>query len=361
MKIAVVSDQHLGFGWDTERQDDSFRNCREAFQRCQDADVILLPGDLFDRKVPKQEVLGRAIDLFRQFEDHENDVKVSQEGKKLSFRGIPIIAIHGTHERRSEDHVNPIQLLEKMGFLAHIHNEQLLLEKEGETVAVHGMSGVPERYAPKVLQRFDPQPIRDAYNILMLHQSIENFVYTDKDQPALKLEHLPDRFDAIINGHIHWRNLDHWQEDRPLIMPGSTITTQINQIEAERPKGFLTIDTQDNQLQFHALQETREVYHREINVSGKSGSQVRQAVQHEMDDILATDHRHRPLVRIVLRGETNASISVTEIKQDYKDDALLTIGKQTTEKQQDSSIDIDHDEATAMETGMQLLKDRIHM
>ena len=33
MRIAVISDLHLGFAWSTERQEDSFRNAREAFSK----------------------------------------------------------------------------------------------------------------------------------------------------------------------------------------------------------------------------------------------------------------------------------------------------------------------------------------
>jgi DNA repair exonuclease SbcCD nuclease subunit len=357
MEIAVISDQHLGFGWGTEREDDPFTSCREAFERCSDADLILLPGDLFDKQVPKQEVLGRAIDLFRMFEGNESNVDTTEKGdKQPTFRGTPIVAIHGTHERRSGDHVNPIQLLEKMGYLAHIHNETIVFEKDGEQVAIHGMSGVPERYAPKVLEQFDPQPVPDAHNILLLHQSIENFVYTDSDQSVLTLEHLPFGFDYIINGHIHWKNLEMQDDDKPLIMPGSTITTQINKIEAEEPKGFLRIDTRGG-LTFHELDSCRPVYHEEINVSGMSGSEIRDHF-HETVRSLVTEHDKAPLLRIILTGETDADISITELK-DGIDEALLTVANRTETPGKSSTQDIEHTQASATDMGMEMLQEKV--
>ncbi|MDY6771682.1 MAG: DNA repair exonuclease [Candidatus Nanohaloarchaea archaeon] len=358
MDIAVISDQHLGYGWDTERRDDPFDNFREALERSRDADVILLPGDLFDRKIPRQEVLGRAIDLFKEFDDIESDVDVTDDGdKQFSFRGTPIIAIHGTHERRSSDFLNPIQLLEKAGYLCHLHNETIVLRKGDETLTVHGMSGVPERYAPKVLQRFDPTPVDGATNIFMLHQSIENFVYTDPDHPALKLEHLPEGFDYIIDGHIHWYNLEMRDADRPLVIPGSTVTTQINQTEADKPKGFLRIDTRDG-LEFIELDGTRDVEHREIDVTGMTGSQVRDAVQDAMDEIL-DDREKKPLVRLVLTGETDAEISVTELREPYEDRALLTVAKRTATSNEEGQADVQYEEKNAREQGMAILQEKM--
>ncbi len=361
MDIAVISDQHLGYGWDTRRQDDSFAAFREALEEAADADLILLPGDLFDRKVPRQEVLGRVIELFRMFEDEDTNFHIREESDKIpEFRGKPIIAIHGTHERRSTDSLNPIQLLEKAGYLCHLHNESVILEDGEETVAVHGMSGVPERYAPEVLQRFDPEAVEDAYNILLLHQSIENFVYTDADQPALKLEHLPDDFDCIIDGHIHWKNLDLWGKDRPLIIPGSTITTQMNQIEADEPKGFLMIDTREGTdgLEFIELDEPRDVIHRELDVTGRTGSEARKAFDATMDEIIE-DRKKAPLVRINLTGRTDAAISLTELRQGWDDDAVLHIGKQVTTEQEKAEDDIEYEEKDAREMGMEMLQHQI--
>lgn len=360
MEIAVISDQHLGYGWDTERQDDAFDAFREALDEAADSDLILLPGDLFDRKIPRQEVLGKAIELFRTFEDEETDLTVREDSDKHpSFRGKPIIAIHGTHERRSTDSLNPIQLLEKAGYLCHLHNECVILEQDGETVAVHGMSGVPERYAPEVLQRFDPTAIEDAYNILMLHQSIENFVYTEADQPSLKVEHLPDNFDCIIDGHIHWKNLDMWGEERPLIIPGSTITTQMNQIEADEPKGFLRIDTSagEDGLAFNELDSPRDVIHRQLDVTGMTGSEVREAFDEAMDEIIE-NRQKAPLVRINLTGRTDADISITELREGWDDDAILHIGKRITQEHDETEDEIEYEEQDAEQMGMALLQAR---
>lgn len=360
MRIAVISDQHFGFDWNGDRADDPFRNCREAFEKARDADLILLPGDLFDKKVPKQEVLGRAIDLFNCFDGETSSVQLDSDrsDKTVSFRGPPIVAIHGTHERRTSDHLNPVELLEKMGYLVHIHNETLVFSEGDETVAIHGMSGVPERYAPQVLDRFDPEPVADAYNILMLHQSIDQLVYTDPDHDTLSLERLPEGFDTIIDGHIHWRNLELKDDDKPVVLPGSTVTTQLNKIEAEREKGMVWIDTETG-LSFDALEEPRDVVYIEEDVSDLSSSEIQEQIENEIDERSTMDQR-RPLVRVKLSGTTNAAVSVGELETALESKALISISDETTIPNEDTDDStFDHSEESVYEHGTALLEERI--
>ncbi len=326
MDIAIVSDTHFGFKWGEERGRDAFDNAREAFERTRDADVVILPGDIFDRKVPKQEVLGEAIDLFNIYREGDCTVELTQESDvDHDFSGTPVVAIHGTHERRTRGFTNPIELLEKMDYLVHLHTERVVFEKDGEKVAIHGMSGVPERYAPMVLEKYAPEPVEDAYNIFVFHQSVKNLVYTAPDHDVLTMEHLPDGFDLLVDGHIHWADLDHLDSDRPLVLPGSTVTTQMNRVEAEVPKGFLTVDTTSDEVTFHELDAPRTLYHEDIDVSGMSSAEVLNAVRERMEPIAAADHEKTPLVRLVIHGETSAAVTKTEIREAWGDDAILSL------------------------------------
>ncbi|MDY6770119.1 MAG: metallophosphoesterase [Candidatus Nanohaloarchaea archaeon] len=343
MDVAIVSDTHFGYRWGSDRGDDPFRNAREAFERTVDADLVILPGDIFDKKVPKQEVLGNAVDCFNIYRGGSSGVSLTDASDIThDFSGTPVVAIHGTHERRNTEFTNPIELLEKMDYLLHLHNETAVFERDGERVAVHGMSGVPERYAPAVLDRFDPEPVEDAYNIFVFHQSVENLVYTSPDHDALSMEDLPDGFDLLVDGHIHW--FQHIEGEKELVIPGSTVTTQMNKVEAEQPKGFVTVDTATDELQFHELDSPRDLYHEEIDVDGLDGSAVLDAVRERMDEIVSGDRERRPLVRLILRGETSAAVKQSEIQAMYDGDAILSL-----------TLDIDRPDrdggAAALETG----------
>jgi DNA repair exonuclease SbcCD nuclease subunit len=323
MKISIISDTHFGYKWNEERGEDTFENAKEAFERSLDADLIILPGDIFDKKIPKQEVLDKASEVLGTAMEGERTVEADKD-LGIHGSGIPSVAIHGTHERRPRAYTNPIELMAKTGHLHHLDNERTIFEKDGEKVAIFGLSGVPERYAPKALEKFNPEPVEDAFNILVVHQSIEGFVYTSDDHEYLSLEDFPEGFDLIINGHIHWYNLERFQEGeaKPLILPGSTVTTQMNKIEAEKPKGFVRLDTQKDELDFEPLENAREVHYIEIDVDGEEWTEVKKRAIEKLEEI---DEEKKPLVNLKIKGETSGRVNPRELKKMFRDDMFLNI------------------------------------
>lgn len=323
MKISIISDTHFGYKWNEERGEDSFENAKEAFERSLDSDLIILPGDLFDKKIPKQEVLDKAADVFSTAMDGERTIESDKE-LGIHGSGIPAVAIHGTHERRPRAYTNPIELMADTGHLHHLDNERTVFEKDGEKVAVFGLSGVPERYAPKALEKFNPEPVEDAFNILVVHQSIEGFVYTSDDHDYLSLEDFPEGFDLIINGHIHWYNLERFKEneDKPLILPGSTVTTQMNKIEAEKPKGFVRLDTEKREMEFEPLENTRNVHYIEIEVDGEEWTDAKERAIEKLKNI---DEDKKPLVNLKIKGETSGRVNPRELKKMFRDEMFLNI------------------------------------
>ena len=67
LKVAVISDTHLGFAYGTERQEDSFINFEQAFNNAvrEQPQAILLGGDIFHDRIPKQEILGAVNPYIR--------------------------------------------------------------------------------------------------------------------------------------------------------------------------------------------------------------------------------------------------------------------------------------------------------
>lgn len=322
MKVSIISDTHFGFKWGEDRGEDPFENAREAFERTQDSDLIILPGDIFDKKIPKQEVLDKAAEVFSIAMDGERTVEADKE-LGMHGDGIPLAAIHGTHERRPRSYTNPIELMSKTGHLHHIDNECTTFEKNGEKVAVHGMSGVPERYAPKVLEKFDPEPVEDAFNILVIHQSVEGFVYTDDEHEYLSLEDFPEGFDLIVNGHIHWYNLERFPGEKPFILPGSMVTTQMNKVEAEKDKGFLTLDTEEEELEFHPIENARDVEYVEIEVENDPWDEVKTKAVEELEKLASEDRK--PLVNLKIKGETDGRVNPRELKQRFRERMFLNV------------------------------------
>ncbi|MFB6214101.1 MAG: exonuclease SbcCD subunit D [Candidatus Nanohaloarchaea archaeon] len=356
MKVSIISDTHFGYNWGEERGEDAFRNAEEAFERSLDADLIILPGDIFDRKIPKQEVLDRAADVLSVAMEGERTVEAD---KNLGMHGdgIPVVTIHGTHERRPSSYTNPIELMSNMGHLYHLHNEKVEFEKDGEKVAVHGMSGVPEEYAKEVMRKFSPEPVDGAFNILVLHQSIEGFVYTPGDEDYLALEDLPEGFDLIVNGHIHWYNLDRFREDedKPLVLPGSTVTTQMRKVEAEKDKGFLRLDTREDELEFVPLEKPREVHYIELEVSGEPWSDIKEKARQELQEVADADEK--PLVNLKITGETPGRVNPRELKQLFRGSMFLNINSSLSGDHDTENTDIK--DVDAVEEGKDILREKI--
>ena len=109
-----------------------------------------LPGDLFDIRAPKPEVLAEAINLFRSVSKRKWGARVTSfEAEGKAYTDVPVIAIPGTHERRAQRMENPVNLLALAGMLIDVSDGFAVIEKGGEKVAVYGIGGVSRSTSPR--------------------------------------------------------------------------------------------------------------------------------------------------------------------------------------------------------------------
>lgn len=370
MKIAVISDLHFGYGWGTELENDSFENADMAIQSAiaNGADLILLAGDIFDSRFPKTDVLARATKiLVKPLLENDRGVNfVSCGNKKLkqisqrTLRHLPIIAIHGTHERRYG--VNTVEALENAGILIHLHKETICLEKDGICIAIHGLSGLPERYAKQALEEWKPKPIDRCVNILMLHQSIDPFIYSPLEPAMLKLNDLPIGFDLIVDGHIHTHRIEK-ANGTPLLFPGSTIITQFEENEANIEKGFYLIDIEkERKLNVKFLKiESRKFFYIKISANGA----LRERMEKELDAILANNFLKPPIVRIKITGSSSELIEqeLKDVERKYSGKVVLRIVKDLKTPELLKKIEflrnIREQKLSVEELGLELLKENL--
>ncbi len=337
MKVAVIGDMHLGYSSNTERAKDSFRQAEEAVDKAlkENADIILVTGDIFDDRVPNQEVLGKAMNIFRKTLSKKSDVKLnSLEGKnkkevpELVLKGTPVISLNGNHDRRGKGYTNPVQLLEDAGLLIHLHTASAVFEKNGEKIAVHGMSNVPEKYARTVLEKWGPKPVENAYNILMLHQNIGQYVYSEDEHSVINLEDLPEGFDLIIDGHVHWSDRMELKGNN-FLLAGSTVSTQIRKIESQKPKRIWIIE--NGNITSKKLSTARKQHYKEVKFKDLKPDEVKEKIENTIKGI-ETEER-KPLVRIVLEGTLKkgfetSDLTVGSLERKYSDKFILRIGRQ---------------------------------
>lgn len=336
MKIALISDTHLGFGEKTQRKDEALENALEAFSLAleNNPDLILMPGDLFDSKIPSIESWYDAFELFSVSRNAKTpSIKILREGKELRFTGIPVIAIHGTHELRSRDFKNPVQVLESAGFIFYLHSGYLIAEKDSEKIAVHGFGGVPEKKALDVLRLLNPKPFEGMKNFFLLHQSIKEFLPTEDEMSvSISLSNLPKGFDLIINGHLHWNSETNFEGGK-LLIPGSTIVTQMKNLESKKPKGIVLIDSGSMHVSFLPLKKQRRLFYEKISFDNAFENEILSKLKERILFFISENRSGLiPLIRIKLNGTLakgllQGDIDLNKVLNEFSGRAIFSVDK----------------------------------
>lgn len=335
MRIAVLSDLHIGYALNSETEEDCFENAEEAIDKALDSDLIIVAGDIFDSRAPKTQAWAKALHIFsKPLLKESTGVKLVSCTKQLksisrkTLSHLPVVAVHGNHERRSRGEVTTVEALENAGMLVHLHLQTIILEKDGVKVAVHGMSSVPERFAKDVMEAWKPKPVEGCFNILLLHQSVDPYVYSPLEPPTLDLSNLPAGFDLIIDGHVHVHAVDK-SDSTPFLIVGSTIFTQLQKNEAEVKKGFVELEVGGKlKIDFVPLEKCRKFFYEEINLSGQS---VRMQVEQRIDEILSTEAFSKPpVIRLKLVGKDSEVVDrdLAEIEKKFSGKAILIFAKE---------------------------------
>ncbi len=338
MKIAIVSDLHLGY----ERfAEDAIDQAREAlFKAYELADAVIIPGDVFDKRAPKPEVIAQAINLFRELSKMPwKSSVVSSVGDRGRFTSVPIIAISGTHERTAMGKDNALNLLGLAGLIVDTSESTTIIEKGDEKVAVFGLGGLSEERVKEQLLIMNPKPISGAFNIFMLHQSIYEIL--PFNESFIRFDDLPKGFDLYVDGHIH-SMVEDKVHGMPFIIPGSTVLTQLKEGEQE-PKGFVIFDTKARAYEFIKIKCRRMVF-REIFFDDASPKALKDAIKLEIDQIIS-ENKEMPIIKLRLIGKIAAGFSsidmpIRPIISEYSNQCILDIdSSKLTSEEQDRQID----------------------
>ncbi|MBI5228793.1 metallophosphoesterase family protein [Candidatus Micrarchaeota archaeon] len=360
MKIAIMSDFHLGFG------EDALEQARFAIRKAiAAADFVILAGDLFDARVPKQETVNEALKLFYESKPDKSMLKMkiaSEDGEK-DVSAARFVAIYGTHERRTKGLVNAVQLLDSAGLVINVHARKLIVEKEGEKVAVQGMGGVPEEVAERTLKLMNPLPVERAFNIFIFHQNLRELIPVAEE--SLSAEDLPRGFDIYIDGHIHWAQEIRAGEKR-IIIPGSTVVTQMKKNETAA-KGFFLFDTKKWESEFVSI-PSRPFFYSEIEFKEATPEEVEKDVRVKLEELLSSAKGKAALVKLKLKGTlakgiTSSNIDLKTVERDYAETMKLTMDKDFFSEELKEKIDfikrMREEKKSVKETGLEILKRKL--
>jgi len=363
MRISIIGDSHCGFAWGEERGNDSLLALEESVQKSRDADLILLTGDLFDSRLPKPEVFSAVAKILSQAQTFPNKAHLLESGAKevspLALRGVPVLALHGNHDRRSKHLVNPVQSLEHAGLLIHLHGSSLVFDCGGTRLGIHGMSNVPERYAKEALLTWNPKPAANSLNILMLHQSIDPYIYSPLEPPSLKLEDVPDAFNLIVNGHLHWHDR-RGLRGNVFLNTGSISPTAIHKYESEQPKCFWQWD--GSALEEIPLENQRKIFLEEFELS----PDMKGRIDARLGEIAGRKLSPKPIVHLKLRGILPAGAlppNLSDVQDKWVGHFVLGVTKSLGSADFESNVELiralRENRLSPEESGIRLLMDNL--
>jgi len=336
MKIAFLSDFHLGFS-PRGREEDAFKNALSAVKAAvkERPDAIVFTGDMFHKDIPEQETLleaFRILSLPRSVKGAGLVVERESKGKKerIECSGIPFIAIHGTHEFRGRDFANAMQVLEGAGFMVYLHAGKAAMERHREKTVFHGLGGVPEKKALDALRRWSPKPEPGAYNILLLHQSLKEFMpFEDEMVATISISDIPEGFDLVVNGHLHW-NSEVRERRTHLLMPGSTVVTQMKNLESKKKKAWFLLDTRKRGLEERAIAGQRPFHYAKIDLMEANAETVKEKATRRVRELIAGELGKKPLVKIKLtgtlaKGFSASDLNLREISESFAGKAIVSV------------------------------------
>ncbi|MBR9680240.1 MAG: hypothetical protein GOU98_00250 [Candidatus Altiarchaeota archaeon] len=307
MRIGFASDLHLGFGTGKRKQDATIQ-AKRAFKELmsQDVDVIVLAGDVFDTPVPRPEVFRDAAQVFRLTKSKKNNFPIKGYGRDSpDVNGVPIVAIHGNHDRRVKGDVNPTQLMDIMRPLIYLHNDGVLIGDTG----FFGVGSVPESYSTKMFANLDAKPFGER-SFFIFHQDIVPQIPFSR----LKWSDLPYGFTYYINGHIHAPKLTKNQ-----LVVGSTVVTQMKPDEAEKfvwvwDQGFEKVSI-----------PSRPLHYLKVDANSRSPSEILHEIENTLSKIPSGNEE--PMVRIKVVGKLQDGFRSSDLIFQNETDLIVSFNK----------------------------------
>ncbi len=329
MKIALIGDMHLGYA---RFEEDSYKQAETAVQDAEKkADLIVLAGDVFDVKVPRMEVIEKAISIFKKI-------------KK------PIVAIHGNHDRRSRDMVNALEILQSAGVIEYLHNSTKEFEKDGSTINILGVGSIPSSYVKVGLENAmkNNPPKEGMFNILVIHQNINELIIGEEELSLDDIDDFP--FQLVVNGHIHRK---HIKLNGKLIIPGSTVVTQVRKGDDE-PRGYILYNVVEKNHEFIEI-PCRKIKIIKLEFQDAGIQEINSRIEETIKD-LPKDQ----ITRIILLGSIRDGITTGDINTPTRENMYINnkLNAQTLKEKLEQLKQSKEENISIKEFAMKKMKER---
>ena len=292
MRIVHAADIHLdsplaGMARRQPELETLVKTCtRDAFSNLVDtaianeADVLLIAGDLYDTEQ----------------RNYETGLFFAREMQRL---GRPCVVIHGNHDSASQI-TKSLQPPPNVTILPARRPDTVHFPELG--LAVHGQSFGSRAEAEELAGAY-PKRVEGAFNVGLLHSSMENPGQHARYAPCRVETLLARNYDYWALGHIHTRVTLH---EAPWIhFPGNT---QGRHVHETGPRGATLVEVGDDHrvrsLTFLPTDVLRWAV-ADIDASGQGSMEALTAlIRFELDTVARAAEGRPVVVRVVLRGQT---------------------------------------------------------
>ncbi|HIE22852.1 MAG TPA: hypothetical protein EYP68_01315 [Candidatus Korarchaeota archaeon] len=312
--LIVALESHLDpvFSWMApSSQEERRRDFQENFMRAvryaldNDADLFLLPGDVFDRVRP------RLLTL----------VKFAEALQSLNKAKVKVYAVPGHHDRpKARRMPTPLHVYSRAGLLRLFDRIDVIevdrFEVEGISVALGGIGFNPflieEGADPlsnvRVLRGFDAD-----LNILMIHDVIEGFSPPGRERHVIRRTSIPKEVNLVVAGHLHAHMVELGS---PTICYVGTLE-RLSFAEEKEKKGFIVIEADQNGVRRIEQVElpTKPMVTIEYGISGKEN--LTETIISLLEEAASSLPRES-IIRLKIRGAM-----FPEIRTTYAKDQIL--------------------------------------
>ena len=281
MKIAVISDLHLGFRQygSIEREKDFYNQfhkvCKEISK--QNPNMVIIAGDLFDKPNPSPE----AINAYRE------EIGNISTDIICSIKGNHTMLLRDNHysidEFFGEEEFEGYYYLDNSSITTHDYALQSPYDMEfskyinKQNIQVDGITYRNNSSIEEFIetQKKMSKKTSGDYKILVVHQSFKEFCgFTGEELSIEDINYSP--YNVIICGHIHSRLHTKLSDGTWFIQPGSI--ERMNTTEAldeqKNGKGFYLIDTCKNNIEFHPVECDRKFFLGDINLNSEEDLKI---------------------------------------------------------------------------------------
>lgn len=239
-------------------------------------------------------------DMFdNSWKDYQSGLFFINQLIRLKQEGIKVYAVLGNH-----DALSTVSRKLRLPANTHLFSTKTCEIKTDENlgVAIHGRS-FPTKSVDEDLVPSYTKPLKDYFNIGVLHTSLSGYAGHDPYAPCTKDSLISKGYDYWALGHVH--NSEVVNEFPHIVFPGNIQGRHIKEIG---PKGCYLVTVDNNEivsLEFKELDVLR-WYHLKIDATGKSEDELLQIFNEQLASTIEDTPDLISAVRVTFTGACSA-------------------------------------------------------